>query len=254
MTSGPDVVTVGEGGEARRIAVLAQAGAEPALVWLGGFMSDMTGTKAAALAERARERGRAALRFDYSGHGASGGDFEAGTISRWLQEAEAVVGRFARRDVVLVGSSMGGWIALLLARGLVARGEGSRLAGLVLIAPAVDMTEALILPGMSEEERAALEAHGRVAQPTEYGPEPYVITRRLIEDGRRHLLGEGPLALPCPVRILHGQRDPDVPWRHSLDLVPRLEAPLVQLTLVGQGDHRLSRPEDIALLLQAAGL
>jgi pimeloyl-ACP methyl ester carboxylesterase len=242
-------IEVGEGVSARRIAVIAEEGDDPTLLWLGGFKSDMTATKASALAAWARAHGRAMLRLDYSGHGQSEGSFESGTVTRWLEEAEAVVRRFAAGSLVIVGSSMGGWISLLLARRLTQLGQSGRMRGIVLIAPAVDMTEVLVWAGMSEADRTALLREGRVAQPTQYGPEPYVITRTLIEDGRKHLVGAGPIALPCPVRILHGQRDPDVPWRLSLELTERLDAPSVHLTLVKDGDHRLSRPEDIALLL-----
>jgi pimeloyl-ACP methyl ester carboxylesterase len=248
-------IGVGEGASARRIAVLAEEGDGPTLLWLGGFMSKMTATKATALAGSARAHARAMLRLDYSGHGQSEGSFESGTITRWLEEAEAVFQRFAAGPLVIVGSSMGAWISLLLAQRLAQLGRSDRIRGMVLIAPAVDMTEVLIWEGMSEADRATLLRDGRVVQPTPYGPEPYVITRALIEDGRQHLFGQRPIALPCPVRILHGQRDPDVPWRLSLELAERFDAPSVNLTLIKEGDHRLSRPEDIALLLATvAGL
>lgn len=217
-------------------------------VWLGGFRSDMRGTKAEALAALARRSGRPALRFDYSGHGESGGDFAAGTITRWLDEAQAVVAAHGPARLVLVGSSMGGWIALLLARRLMAAGDGDRLAGLVLIAPAADMTEDLMWNAYGEAFRQAIVEHGRSERPSQYSDQPYVITRALIEDGRNHLLLDDGLAVPCPVRIVHGDADPDVPWQHGLKLFRALSGPDVTLTLVKGGDHRLSSPRDLALL------
>jgi pimeloyl-ACP methyl ester carboxylesterase len=247
---------VGAGEAARGIAVRARAGKSPGILWLGGFKSDMRGTKAEALAAHAAKTGQAYVRFDYSGHGESGGSFEAGTISRWLEEARAVLERTgaltgARGPQVVVGSSMGGWIALLLARALAGNGKGdaAKLAGLVLIAPAPDFTEALMWAQMSPEVRREIEEKGCWLRPSEYGDGPYPITRALIEDGRRHLLLDRPIEIGCPVRILQGVLDPDVPWRHALKLVSCLAQDDVVLTLVKDGDHRLSRPEDIERLL-----
>ena len=223
-------------------------------VWLGGFRSDMRGTKAEALAASARSSGRPALRFDYSGHGESGGDFAAGTIGRWLDEADAVVAAHGPGRLVLVGSSMGGWIALLLARRLMAAGGGDRLAGLVLIAPAADMTEDLMWNAYDESFRQAIVEHGSCERPSQYSDEPYVITRALIEDGRNHLLLETGLTLACPVRILHGDADPDVPWQHGLKLYRALSGPDVTLTLIKGGDHRLSSPRDLALITDTVEL
>jgi pimeloyl-ACP methyl ester carboxylesterase len=249
-------IDVGHGGEARAIAVRSAPGAAPGLVWLGGFKSDMQGTKAAALARFAAEHGRAVVRFDYSGHGESTGAFTDGTIGRWLEESVAVFNACCRGPQVLVGSSMGGWLALLLARELRRAGAQSAnpaasLAGMVLIAPAVDFTEALMWQRFSPEIRREIETKGSWLRPSQYDVAPYPITRALIEDGRRHLLLGGLIETGCPVRILQGVEDPDVPWGHAVELVSRLAQDDVVLTLVKDGDHRLSRPEDIARLIAA---
>jgi pimeloyl-ACP methyl ester carboxylesterase len=239
---------VGADGGARRIAVLRREGATPGVVWLGGFRSDMAGTKAEALDRWAAESGHASTRFDYSGHGRSEGRFEDGTISRWLEEAEAVLERFAPGPQVLVGSSMGGWVALLLAQRLRERGEGARLAGMVLIAPAVDMTKDLIWDSFDEAARRDIREKGFHAQPSAYSDEPYVFTRALIEDGERHLFGDRPIETGCPVHVIQGMQDDDVPWTHATALMERLAFDDAVLTLVRDGDHRLSRPEDIERL------
>ena len=249
-------IDVGHGDEARAIAVRAAPGAAPGLVWLGGFKSDMQGTKAAALARFAAERGRAIVRFDYSGHGESKGEFADGTIGRWLEESLAVFLECCRGPQVLIGSSMGGWMALLLARelrraGTQAASQNASLAGMVLIAPAADFTEALMWQKFSPEVRHEIESKGFWLRPSQYDIAPYPITRRLIEEGRRHLLLGGLIETGCPVRILQGVEDPDVPWGHAVELVSRLAQDDVVLTLVKDGDHRLSRPEDIERLLAA---
>ena len=204
----------------------------------------MTGTKAIALDDWARRAGHAFLRFDYLGHGQSSGRFEDGTIGRWLDDLLAAIDALTTGKLVLVGSSMGGWLSLLVAR---ARAE--RLAGLVLIAAAPDFTEAMLLKDLSPADRAILERDGRLERPSQYSPEPSVFTWQLIEEGRRHLLLTGQLALACPVRLLHGQSDPDVPWEYSLQIAAHLDAPEVITTLVKGGDHRLSTPADIARLI-----
>jgi pimeloyl-ACP methyl ester carboxylesterase len=242
---------VGTGGGARRIAVLRRDGASPGIVWLGGFRSDMAGTKAEALDRWAAASGHAFTRFDYSGHGQSGGRFEDGTISRWLEEAEAVVDRFAPGPQVLVGSSMGGWIALLLARRLRERGQADRLAGMVLVAPAVDMTKNLIRDMFDEAARRDLAEKGSYSRPSAYSAEPDVFTRALIEDGERHLFGDRPIETGCPVHVIQGMQDDDVPWRHATALMEKLAFDDAVLTLVRDGDHRLSRPEDIERLTRA---
>lgn len=245
-------VTVGTGAAARRIAVRLREGAAPGVFWLGGFKSDMLGTKAAALDAWAAKAGRACTRFDYSGHGESGGAFTDGTIGRWLEESVAVFERFASGPQVLVGSSMGGWIALLLARELRRRAAaGSKLAGMVLIAPAADFTEELMWKRLSPEVKRQIETTGSWQRPSDYSAEPYVITHGLIEDGRKHLLLGGLIETGCPVRILQGVQDPDVPWQHAMELSSRLARDDVVMTLVKDGDHRLSRPEDIERLIAA---
>jgi pimeloyl-ACP methyl ester carboxylesterase len=244
---------IGDGGDRRSIAVHAQAGAAPGLFWLSGYNSDMNGTKAQALASWAEQAGRACLRFDYSGHGESSGEFTDGTIGRWLAEALAVFDAHARGPHILIGSSMGGWLALLMVRALRARasnGAGS-IAGLVLIAPAVDFTEELMWKRFTPEIKRDLEQTGVWSRPSPYSPEPYRVTRQLIEEGRDHLLLGGMIETGCPVRILQGVEEPDVPWRHAVELVSRLASDDVVLTLVKDGDHRLSRPEDIERLIRA---
>jgi pimeloyl-ACP methyl ester carboxylesterase len=229
------------------LAWRAVDGAGPTVVWLGGFRSDMTGTKAEALADWAQAKGRAYLRFDYLGHGESSGDFEAkGTISRWREDALAVLDDLVDGRVILVGSSMGGWISCLAA---MARPQ--RLAAMVLVAPAPDFTEKLMAPEIPPQGRADLAAHGVWLRPSEYG-DPYPITRGLLEDGARwSILGSEPVPIEVPVRILQGGADPDVPWRHALELAQALSSEDVTFTLIKDGDHRLSRPQDIARLIAA---
>jgi pimeloyl-ACP methyl ester carboxylesterase len=246
-------LTVGTGEAVRRIAVRQRPGGAPGLLWLGGFKSDMQGTKAQALDAWAQPQGRALTRFDYSGHGESGGSFADGTIGRWLEESLAVFDACCAGPQVVIGSSMGGWLALLLARELARRTRpvAGSLKALVLLAPAVDFTQALMWERFSPEIRRLIEAEGAWQRPSQYGNEPYPITRGLIEDGRRHLLLGGMIETGCPVRILQGVQDPDVPWQHAVDLTARLAQDDVVLTLVKDGDHRLSRPEDIERLLAA---
>jgi pimeloyl-ACP methyl ester carboxylesterase len=225
-----------------RLAYARLPGLGPGVVFLPGYRSDMQGSKAVALRDYCAERGRALLRFDYSGHGESAGRFEDGTIGSWTAEAIAVLDELTAGPQVLVGSSMGGWIALL-----VARVRPERVAGLIGIAPAPDFTETLMWPAFSEEQRATILRDGVLHLPSQYG-EPTPVTRALIEDGRRHLLLDSPIPLTCPVRILQGMADPDVPWRHALRLTEALKGGDVRLHLVKDGDHRLSRPEDLRLL------
>jgi pimeloyl-ACP methyl ester carboxylesterase len=247
----PTFIEVGQHEARRRIAVRARAGGGPGLFWLGGFNSDMRGTKALALDGWAAEQGRACVRFDYSGHGESGGAFIDGTIGRWLEESVAVFDQFCEGPQVLVGSSMGGWIALLLARAIAQRAASrASLAGLVLIAPAPDFTEALMWKIFSPEIRQEIETKGVWLRPSAYG-EPYPITRALIEDGRRHLLLGSAIEVGCPVHILQGAQDPDVPWQHAFALTHRLPVDDVVLTMIQDGDHRLSRPQDIARIIAA---
>ena len=247
----PAFIDVGEGTARRRIAVRARSGRRPGLFWLGGFNSDMRGTKALALDDFAAEHGRACVRFDYSGHGESGGAFADGTIGRWLEEAVAVFAQFCAGPQVVIGSSMGGWMALLLAREIRRRGiTSASLAGLVLIAPAPDFTEALMWKGFAPEIREEIMTKGVWHRPSQYG-DPYPITRALIEEGRNHLLLGSAIEVGCPVRVLQGAQDPDVPWQHAFALAQRLPAEDVVLTMIQDGDHRLSRPQDIARILAA---
>ena len=249
---------IGEATERRAIAVRAQSGGSPGLFWLGGYKSDMTGIKAAALADWASRQHRACVRFDYSGHGESDGAFTDGTIGRWLAETLAVFDACCRGPQILVGSSMGGWLALLMVRALRQRpppdprvGVTANVAGVVLVAPAIDFTEELMWKSFTPEIKRELEDKGVWARPSQYSPEPYLITRQLIEEGRNHLLLGGMIETGCPVRILQGVEDPDVPWQHAKALVARLASDDVVLTLIKDGDHRLSRPEDIERLIRA---
>ena len=223
----------------------------PGVFWLGGFKSDMKGTKAAALDAWAEAKGRPCVRFDYSGHGESGGDFLDGTIGRWLAESLAVYLAFAKGPQVVVGSSMGGWLALLLARALTGNKDAAPMAGMVLIAPAVDFTEELMWKRFPAAIKEAIEEKGTWMRPSEYGEAPYPITKGLIEDGRRHLMMQALIECRCPVHILQGVQDPDVPWEHAVELVSRFSRDDVVLTLIKDGDHRLSRPEDIERLIAA---
>jgi pimeloyl-ACP methyl ester carboxylesterase len=251
--SNPQFLSVGSGTGQRRIAYLAApatAAGKPGLVWLCGLKSDMISTKASAIAEWALGQGCACLRFDYSGHGQSEGAFEHGTVSRWLEETRAAFTGLTRGPQVLVGSSMGGYMALLLLRALLAEApqEAARIAGLVLIAPAWDMTE-LMWQHFPDSARRDITEKGVYLRPSSYGDSPYPITRALIEDGRKHLIGSAPFDPGRPVHILHGLQDPDVPWEHTLDLVAHLSGDWTRVTAVPDGEHRLSRPQDIALLL-----
>jgi pimeloyl-ACP methyl ester carboxylesterase len=247
----PAFIEVGNDAGRRRIAVRARTGSAPGLFWLSGFNSDMRGTKAIALDAWAAERNRACVRFDYSGHGESGGAFVDGTIGRWLEETVAVFEQFCAGPQVVIGSSMGGWMALLLAREMARRpARRASLAGLVLIAPAPDFTEELMWKNFSPEARHEIETNGVWLRPSAYG-EPYPITRALIEEGRNHLLLGGSIDVGCPVRILQGARDPDVPWQHAFALAHRLPVDDVVLTMIQDGDHRLSRPQDIARMIAA---
>jgi pimeloyl-ACP methyl ester carboxylesterase len=230
---------------ASSIAYRRTPGKPPGIIFLGGFMSDMTGTKATRLERFARAQGHGFVRFDYTGHGASSGDSAAGTIGRWRDDALAVLDRLTEGPQILVGSSMGAWIALLLA---LARPD--RVGGLATIAAAPDFTADLIEARLGPAQHAALARDGWFAAPSAYGP-PYRIGRALLEDGRRHLLLRGPIAIAAPARLLHGMADPDVPWRTSLTLAERLAGRDVRLTLIKDGDHRLSRESDLVLIEQA---
>jgi pimeloyl-ACP methyl ester carboxylesterase len=241
---------------ARRRRPASQAGKSlPGYVWLGGFASDMRGAKASFLDARAVASGRAMLRFDYSGHGESafdvpGGRFEDGSIGDWLEQSLALFLGSTEGPQIVIGSSMGAWLALLLAQRLEAQGEAKRLLGLLLIAPAVDFTEELMIPSLSQSERRELmEGSGEIIRPAGRDGSP-PLTRRLLEEGRRHLLLGGELRSYAPVRILQGVRDEAVPWRHAFRVAEKLAADPAVVTLVADGDHRLSRPEDMELIAQ----
>ncbi|MDX0527374.1 alpha/beta fold hydrolase [Sinorhizobium medicae] len=252
-------IEVGRGDRARNIAMRifrtenppAQPSGLPALVWLGGYRSDMTGTKAVEVERHARDLGTDCIRFDYSGHGSSTGNYRDGTISQWLEESLAVIDHAALTRMILIGSSMGAWVALRLLQELRARGQADRVSGLVLIAPAPDFTAELIEPNLTDAEKSSLSERGYFEEPSEYSPEPNIFTRALIEDGRNNLVMKGPIETGCPVHILQGMRDPDVPYTHALKLMEHMPADDVVMTLIRDGDHRLSCEEDIAKLKQA---
>lgn len=257
MTDQPiEYITVGPTGDTREIAILSRTAATqgdaPTLVWLGGYRSDMTGTKAVELDRFAQETGLACIRLDYSGHGASGGDFKKGTISRWLEETMAVLRHTAPGRILVVGSSMGGWIALRVVEELRKQSTGPAVDGLLLIAPAPDFTAELIEPNLSDAEKASLVERGYFEEPSEYSSEPNIFTRDLMEDGRNNLVLKGIIETGCPVHILQGMKDDDVPYSLALKLLDHLPADDVVLSLIRDGDHRLSRPQDIERMLAAA--
>ena len=227
-----------------RLSFRRIAGGAPSLVWLGGFRSDMSGTKAEALANWAAGAGKAFLRFDYSGHGESEGDFVDGTISNWLEDARAAIETLTSGPLILVGSSMGGWIAALIALAM-----RERMAGLVFIAPAPDFTEELIWNSMNRAAQEELMLEGRLFEESPYSDEPTIITRKLIEDGRNHLILGGTIAISCPVRILQGMADNEVSWRHALRFADRLATNDLEMTLIKAGDHRLSKPHEIKRII-----
>jgi pimeloyl-ACP methyl ester carboxylesterase len=241
----PDFIDV----DGAKIAVRNRAGqVAPGIVWLGGYRSDMLGTKAVVLDEWAEKTGHSALRLDYSGHGESGGDFNQGTISRWLNESLTVLDKYAEGPQILVGSSMGGWIALRMAQEL--KKADKSPAGIVLIAPAPDFTAELVEPSLTDKQKKDLMEQGYFEEPSEYSPNPYIYTRALIEDGRNNLVLKGIIETGCPVHILQGMQDEAVPYQHALKLVEHLPVDDVTLTLVRDGDHRLSRPQDLELLIR----
>lgn len=251
----PQFLTVGSGKSARRIAwrrSVAEHSRPPGVVWMSGLRSDMLGTKANAVAEWAERSGQSCLRFDYSGHGESGGRFEDGTVGQWLEESVAAISGLTQGPQILIGSSMGGWLALLILRGLARKqitlGRAS-VAAAVLIAPAWDMTEELMLKEMSPEARLVLMTNGVWLRPSQYGEEPYPITHHLIEEGRHHLIGGGTFNPGVPVHVLQGLKDADVPWRHAAALERKLEGDWLTTYFIDEGDHRLSRPKDIDRLL-----
>lgn len=221
---------------------------QPGLVWLGGFRSDMTGTKAQCMVDAAADLGIGSMRFDYSGHGASGGRLEDGSISDWVAQSLHVIRSRTSGPQILLGSSMGGWVALRLIQELQKTGDENRVAGLILIAPAPDFTKRLMEPKFSEVQKRELEEKGYLEEPSAYSDEPNIITRHLIEDGAKNSVLDDPLRLGVPVTILQGMNDPDVPWQHAMALVENLVDDDISVTLVKDGDHRLSRDQDLELL------
>lgn len=254
-TTEPQFLAVGEGDAKRKIAFIIREATSnnpsTTFVWLSGYRSDMSGTKAVELDRLAGELGLACIRLDYSGHGLSGGKFIDGTISRWLEEALAVVLHAKPESIILVGSSMGGWIALRLAQELTKLQNAPKLDGMVLIAPAPDFTSELIEPHLKKKDRASLAERGYFEEKSEYSPEPNVYTHALLEDGRENRVLTGIIETGCPVHILQGMKDADVPYSHALKLTEHLPADDVVLTFIRDGDHRLSRPQDIERMLSA---
>lgn len=226
-----------------RIAYRRRDGTDPGVVWLGGFRSDMLGTKAAFVDEWAKHHGKAFLRFDYSGHGESDGNFEDGCIGEWFEDALAAFDALTSGPQVLVGSSMGAWITTLLANA-----RPDRIDGVIFIAPAPDFTERLMWPAFSESQRSAILRDGKLEQPSDYSDEPEIITRKLIEDGRNHLVMTEPIRINAPVRILQGMQDDAVPWPHAVEFAEMLTSDDVDIMLKKSGDHRLSEPDDLARL------
>ncbi|TJV39792.1 MAG: alpha/beta hydrolase [Mesorhizobium sp.] len=249
MTATPPIFLDVDGA---RIAVRHSTGSTPGIVWLGGYKSDMLGTKAETLSDWAATEGRAFLRHDYSGHGESGGAFADGTISTWLSQSLAVFRNFARGNQILVGSSMGAWIALRMVQELRKAGDAS-VVGLVLLAPAPDFTAELVEPVLTKAQKRDLAKKGFFAEPSDYSAESYIYTRALIEDGRHNRVMTGPIDTHCPVHILQGLADADVPSSHALKLVSLLPADDVTLSLIPDGDHRLSRPQDLDMLVRSVG-
>lgn len=241
-------LTVGEGAAARDIAYRRLEGRGPTIIWLGGYRSDMRGTKAERLLAFAARHGLRYCRFDYSGHGESGGRFEDGTIGGWTEEAAAVIAALGDGPVVLAGSSMGAWVALNLVCRAERYGIGRRVRAMLLLAPAPDFTERLLLPKLTAAQLAAIDTDGRLEVPSDYSPEPDIYTRRLFKDGRDNLVLDGLIDTFCPVTIIQGMADADVPYEHALTLVEHLPHHAVILSLVRDGDHRLSRPQDLDLM------
>ncbi len=246
-------LSIGQGETARRLAFMHRMGTDgrPPVVWFSGFRSTMRSVKAQTLDAWAEAQTRTFIRFDYSGHGESGGAFEEAGISCWLEDALAIIAVAGVKRPIFVGSSMGGWLALLAARALRETRPKAAPSALVLIAPAVDFTECLIWQGLPEDYKAKLFRDGSVEIPSRYGDGPYPITRLLMEDGRKHCLLDTPVVAGCPIRILHGMKDEDVPWTHAMALVEACPADMVAATFIDDGDHRLSRESDLEKIIAA---
>ena len=243
MVSGPELIARPDGSTLAYDRLAATRADTPGVVFLHGLMSDRSGTKAEVLLAHCRANGLGFVRFDMSGHGASSGRFEDGSVSRWTEDALAVLDAVTSGPLILVGSSMGAWVMIKTALA-----RAPRIAGLIGVAPAPDFTEDLMWAGFSAAERATLEQQGMLNLPSTYDTRPYVISRGLIEDGRNNLVLRGPIPLGCPVRLVHGQRDGSVPWQTSLRLAENLSSDDVDVILIKDGDHRLSRPQDLQRL------
>ncbi len=240
------LINISKNNSKRQIAILQTKGKTPGLFWLGGFKSDMLGSKANAIDEFGAAKGLEVTRFDYSGHGQSGGEFTDGTISHWLEEAKLVFAK-TNGEQIIIGSSMGGWLALLLNRELIKENK-NRIKAIILIAPAVDMTKDLMLDCFTEQQKQQLLSNGHIELPSDYD-EPYIITQKLLKDGEKHLLfNSGSIALNCPIHILQGGQDEAVPPSHSLKLLAHLTQDEVNYTLIPDGDHSLSNEENIKKL------
>jgi pimeloyl-ACP methyl ester carboxylesterase len=244
-------IDVGSGGQTRRIAYRDTQGSGTPVVWLGGFKSDMASTKAVAIDDWCKAHGRPMVRMDYMGHGESSGDFRDGTFSLWAEDAVAILTRVVKEPAIIVGSSMGGWIAVLIAKRWMEAGQAGRIAGLVLIAPACDFTEELMWPQFPDAVKREIIEKGVFNLPSAYSPDPTPITRQLIEDGKRNCVFGKTFQVGAPVHILQGMKDPDVPFTHALKLVEHLPLDPVVVTMISDGDHRLSRPQDIERLIGA---
>ncbi len=251
QTAKTHFIMVGADLAARNIAVRITKGIGTPVIWFGGFRSDMMSTKAIALDDWCKAHGRPMIRMDYAGHGESSGRFEDCTLSTWIEDARAVLDQVVEAPPIIVGSSMGGWIATLVAKRLFEDGERNRIAALVLIAPACDFTESLMWAQFPDAIKREIMEKGVWYRPSAYSDEPYAITRELIEDGRRNQVLEKTFQVGCPVHILQGMQDPDVPYTHALKLVEHLPLDPVTMTLINDGDHRLSRDQDIARLIAA---
>lgn len=244
-------IDIGHGSSRRTIAADIRAGEGTPVVWLSGFLSEMASVKGEAMAQWAEKNNRPLIRFDYSGHGQTGGDYSEFTVSDWLEEALAIIPRYVKSRPILVGSSMGGWIAVLVTLALRRSDPDIAPKGLVLLAPAIDFTERLVWDRMPESARRILMQTGEFTIPSEYSEIPYRFTRNFIEDGRNHLVLDGEIKLGCPIGILQGMNDTDVPWQHTCRFADHLACDQVTMTLIRDGTHRLSRDEDIAILRRA---
>jgi len=248
-------INVAINGDTRAIAYLQDEGAadKPAFIWLGGFRSDMRGSKAEALSHWCQTQNLSFLRFDYSGHGESGGEFKQGCISIWLEESLSALELAKQDEIVLVGSSMGGWLALRIAQEIKARNLRFNIRGMILIAPAPDFATDLMPLRFTDEQKADLARQGYFEEMTPYGPDPLIITQKLLDDGALNKVLDKPLSTGCEVMIMQGILDEPVPWQHAMRLMEHLTEDNVSMTIIKDGDHSLSRPQDIEVLKRLCG-